>query len=116
MKMLNMKLPKKAEEELKIQTKPMKDEGDRWPYGLQLRFESDQVDKLPHLKKLKVGQKVNIEAIGEIIGLRMNEEKNGKEKYSVEVQLHEVGCEGKVKMAHESMGDAMERSKENHRA
>ena len=95
---------------------PVKDEGDRYPYGMQLRFESEQVDKLSYLKKLKVGQKVMVEGMGEVSSIRMNEEKDGKQRYSVEIQLHEVGCEGKGKMIHETMGEAVVRSQESHKA
>ena len=116
MKMIDIKLPKKTKEELKKEMSPIQVERDRWPYGLQLRFESEQVDKLPSLKRLKVGQKVIVEGIGEVTSIRMNEEKDGKEKYSVEVQLQEVGCEGKGKMESESMGEAISRAKESHRA
>ena len=115
MKMVDVKLPKKTKEELKKEMSPVEVERDRWPYGLRLTFESEQVDKIPYLEKVKIGQKVSIEGIGEITSIRMNEEKEGKKRYSVEVQLHEVGCESKGKMASETMGEAMSRSKESHR-
>lgn len=112
MKMADLKLPKRTEDELKgIPEKAI--ERERWPYGMRLTFESEQVDKIPYLEKVKVGQKLMIEGIGEVTSIRMNEEKDGKKKYSVEVQLHEVGCEGKGKP--ESMGEAMGRSWENHK-
>jgi len=116
MKMINVKLPKKTKEELKGMATPVEAECDRWPYGLKLTFESEQVDKLPQLEKMKIGQKVNIEGIGELTSIRMNEEKEGKKRYSVEVQLHEVGCESKGKVASESMGEAIVRSQESHKA
>lgn len=114
MKMIDLKIPKKSKKEMEA-TKPAigMDEGDRYPYGMQLRFESEQVDKMPNLEKLKVGQKVSVEGAGEVTSIRMNEEKDGKKRYTVEVQLHEVGCEGKGKP--ESMGEAMGRSWENHK-
>lgn len=115
MKMVDVKLPKKTKEELKESTQPVEVERDRWPYGLKLTFESEQVNKLPNLEKMKIGQKVNVEGIGEVTSIRMNEEKEGKKRYSVEVQLHEVGCEGKGKMMPETMGQAMGRSMEAHK-
>jgi hypothetical protein len=110
MKMVDIKLPKRDTKEM---SKPIEVERDRWPYGMRLTFEHEQVDKLPHLEKMKVGQKVSVEGIGEVTSIRMHEEKDGKKQYSVEVQLHEVGCEGKGKS--ESMGEAMGRSWENHK-
>ena len=115
MKMVDVKLPKKTKEEMKKEMSPVEIERDRWPYGLRLTFDSEQVDKLPHLKKLKVGQKVNVESIGEVVSIRINDRKDGKEEYSIEVQLQEVGCEAKGKMKQESMGEAMSRSTESHK-
>jgi hypothetical protein len=114
MKMVDLKLPKRSDKELKPTVQPEMD-GDRWPYGMRLTFDHEQVDKLPHLEKLKVGQKVSIEGIGEITSISMNERQKGKEEYRVEVQLHEVGCEAKGKM-HESMGQAILRSQEERKA
>jgi|SRR3972149_11412223 len=111
MKMVDLKLPKKTIEEVKKEMSPIEVERDRWPYGLQLRFESDQVEKLPHLKNMKIGQKVVIQGEGEVTELRMSERKEGKESWTVEVQLHEVGCEGKKKEESESMMNALSRSK-----
>lgn len=116
MKMVDLKLPKKTKKEMTEMTVIHEEaERDRWPYGMQLHFESEQVNKLPYLKKLKVGQKVIVEGIGEVTSIRMNEKKDGKEDYSVDIQLQEVGCEGKGKMTYESMGEAINRAKENHR-
>jgi hypothetical protein len=107
MKMADMKLPKKTKEELKVDTSPAMPEQERWPYGLQLRFETEQIDKLPHLKTYKIGQKVLVQAEGEVTELRMSERKEGKESWTVEVQLHNVGCESKKKEPSDSMMDAM---------
>ena len=111
MKMVDLKLPKKTKEEMKGETMPAVSEGERWPYNLQLRFETEQIDKLPHLKNMKIGQKVVIQGEGEVTELRMSERKEGKESWTVEVQLHEVGCEGKKKEESESMMNALSRSK-----
>jgi hypothetical protein len=107
MKMVDVKLPKKTRKEM-MGTMPAIEEGDRWPYGLRLHFETEQVDKLPHLKDMKIGQKVTVQGIGEVTEIRMSEQKEGKESWTVEVQLHEVGCESNK---HESMLDAMTQSK-----
>ena len=107
MKMADMKLPKKTGKEVEAEL-PTVAGGDRWPYGLQLRFETEQIDKLPHLKDMKIGQKVMVQGVGDVTEIRMSEQKEGKENWTVEVQLHEVGCEGNK---HESMLDALSRSK-----
>ena len=112
MKMVDVKLPKKTKEELKKEMSPIQVERDRWPYGLQLRFESEQVEKLPQLEKMKIGQSDNVSGIGEVTFIRMNEEKEGKKRYSVEVQIQQVGVES-AKGSPETMADAMNRHKKN---
>ncbi len=112
MKMVNVKLPKRDETN-KVAEAPSI-ERDQWPYGLRLTFEAEQIDKLPHLEKMKVGQKVMVEGMGEVTSVRMNENKGGKKKYTVEVQLHECGCEAKGKMT-ESMGSMMKTVEESKR-
>jgi len=109
MKMVDLKLPKKSKKEITGEMIPAKDEGDRYPYGFQLRFENDQIEKLPYLKKFKVGQKVHMMGMGEVTDLHMSERKEGKEDWTVTIQLHEVGCESKGKEKSESMGEAMGR-------
>jgi ribosomal protein L21E len=98
MELVDMKLPKKTEKELKETCCGISTENqDRWPYGLQLRFEKDQVDKLPSLKTYKVGDKVVISAEGTVTSIRTSERQNGKEDHSVEVQIEKIACEPKVK-------------------
>jgi hypothetical protein len=114
MKIVDVKLPKKSMEELKKEASPIQVERDRWPYGLQLRFETEQIDKLPHLKDMKIGQKVSVQGHGEVTEIRMSEQKEGKESWTVEVQLQEVGCESGKKEKPESMTEAMSRSRKAH--
>ena len=107
MKLTDMKLVKKNKDET-IAKQPTMEEHDQWPYGLQLRFESEQVNKLPYLKNMKIGEKVSVSGIGEVTSIRMNEKKGAKEDYTVEVQIQKIGCEGMDKKS-ESMGEAMKR-------
>jgi len=69
---------------------PTKVEREQYPYGLQLRFEQEQVAKMPKLKTFKVGDKVSVTGIGEVIELRMREEQGGKESWTVEIQIKKV--------------------------
>ena len=109
MKMIDLKLSKQKSE---VTEAPKMAERDRWPYGMQLRFESEQCEKLPNLKSMKIGAKVDVSGVGEITSIRMNEKKGGKEDYSVEIQMHQIGVEGKGK-PRESMIDAMKEHKNN---
>lgn len=110
MKLVDMKLPKKTKSELAGTVQPSKVEQDRWPYGLKLSFESEQMDKLPQLEKMKIGESVSVSGTGEVTSIRMNERTGGKKEYSVEVQIQKIGVEsGKS----ESMGQAIERHKKS---
>ncbi|MFA5152217.1 MAG: capsid staple protein [Clostridia bacterium] len=104
MELVDMKLPKKTEKELKTECMPCKaGDQDRWPYGLQLRFEKEQMDKMPALKTYKVGDKVMVTAEATITGVRISERQGGKEDHSVELQIEKIACEPKVKKPLEQM-------------
>jgi len=92
--LIDLELPKKTKKELKADMMPSTGiEGPKYPYGLQIRFESEQVAKLPQLEKVKIGENLTIQATGEVTEIRMNEQKEGKKKYTVEVQLKKVGIQ-----------------------
>lgn len=95
MEMVDLELPKKTKKELKADMMPstMGSEGPKYPYGLQIRFEAEQIAKLPRLEKVKIGEDVTIEAKGEVTEIRMNEQKEGKKMYTVQVQLKKVGIQ-----------------------
>ncbi len=111
MKMVDLKLPKKMEKETNKLQPSM--EREQWPYGMQLRFESEQVDKIPLLKEMNAEDKVTISGIGEIKTVDSQEEVGGKKRYTVTVQMQQIGVEGKGKQPQESMIDAMKEHKKN---
>ncbi len=108
MKMTDMTMPKLSKKELSTKDVPMPVEADRdrWPYGLKVTFEAEQVDKLPILEKVKVGDDVSISGMGEVTSIRMSENKDGKKQFTVEIQIQKVGVES-AKSSPESMADAM---------
>jgi hypothetical protein len=101
MELVDMKLPKKTEKEMKEACLPCKPSGeqDRWPYGLQLRFETEQVEKMPSLKDFKVGDKVIVMGEASITEVRQSETQSTNEKkrtnYTVELQIEQVSVEAK---------------------
>jgi hypothetical protein len=102
--LVDMKLPKRSKEEMKKDCMPCSTEDqDRWPYGLQLRFEKDQVAKLPILTKFKIGEKVMVMAEATVTSIRMSERQGGQEDHSVELQIEKISLEPKVKKAPEKM-------------
>jgi hypothetical protein len=93
--LIDMKLPKKTTKELKSECAPMRaGEQDRWPYGLQLRFEKEQVEKIQSLKGLVVGQKVNVAAIGCVTSVRQSERQGGGKDHSIEIQIEQANVVG----------------------
>lgn len=109
--LVDMMLPKKTEKDLKAEAKSCCsvscDQQDRWPYGLQLRFETDEVNKLPFLKTVKVGDKVIIIAEAVITETRQSEtqstQRDKEIRHTVEIQCQKVSVEAKVKKKPEDM-------------
>jgi hypothetical protein len=106
MKMIDLKMPKLSKKEMEKTNQLMVPDSDRWPYGLKLTFEAEQVDKLPVLEKVKVGDDVSISGMGEVTSIRSSENQDGKKQFTVEVQIQKVGVESS-KSSPESMADAM---------
>lgn len=102
MEMIDMKLPKKSMKEMKgmpIDTSKQ----DRWPYGLQLRFEKEQIEKIPSLTNYKIGDKVLVTAEACVTSIRMSEQQGGEENHSVELQIEKIACEPSKKKEAKNM-------------
>ena len=108
MNLIDMKLPKKTKEELKEYDQPVREgEQDRWPYGLKLRFETEQIKLIPSLKDYNVGDRVIVSAEAKVTEVRMVERQStggdAKPQYAVELQIEQIACEPKVKKPAEKM-------------
>lgn len=104
--LVDMKIPKKTEKELKKENTPCGpgyENGDRYPYGLELRFENDQFDKIPALKEFKVGDKVMISAEACITACRESERQGGEKNRSCEIQIEKINIESVKKKKPEQM-------------
>ena len=66
---------------------------DEWPYGLQLCFEKEEIEKLSNLKKLKVGDSVKVSAEGSVMSVRISERQEGLDDHSIRIQLKEIDVE-----------------------
>lgn len=108
MELIDVKLPPPKEEKENKDTccgcpSPSQD---RWPYGLQLRFETEQVEKIPSLTEYKLGDKVIVMAEARVTDIRSNERyKDGKAQtdQTVEMQIEKINCEPLVKKPMEKM-------------
>ncbi|MFA6358687.1 MAG: capsid staple protein [Candidatus Omnitrophota bacterium] len=98
MELVDVKLPKRTKAELKKDCAPYSiDDGDKWPYGLQLRFDKDQLDKIPSLTLYKVGDRIIIQAEARVTEVRSTERQNGEDSRSMEMQIEKINCEPFVK-------------------
>ena len=95
MTLTSMKLKKKSKVELKkLMDVPSTYGGqDEWPYGLQLCFEKEQIEKLSNLKKLKVGDSVKVSAEGNVMSVRISERQVGSDDHSIRIQLKDIDVE-----------------------
>ncbi len=95
MNMTDMKMPKKSKKEMEKMSMPTMEaeDQDRWPYGLQIRFEKEQVEKMPSLESYKVGDKIMIQAEACVTSIRISERQSGDEDHTVEMQIEKIACE-----------------------
>lgn len=97
MNLTDVKLPKKTKAELKGDCCPSTAaDQDRYPYGLQISFENEQVSKMSSLTGLQVGDKVNIEAVGTVTSIRVSERQSSGKDHRVEIQIEKIGVEADV--------------------
>lgn len=93
MDLTDIKLPKKTDKGLKADCVPFSSGmQDKWPYGLQLTFEKEQIDKIPSLANYKVGDKVMIAAEASVVEVRMSETQGNDARHSVEMQIEKISC------------------------
>lgn len=109
MKLIDVKLPKKTTAELKSDCQPIGyEDREQWPYGLQIRFEKEQIAKMPEVAKMKVGDTVSVSGIGKVTSVRMSERHGGEDDHSVEVQLEKVGVSLNKKLGEMNMAEYTE--------
>jgi len=94
MKMVSLQLPKKTEKELKKESIPVASQ-EKYPYSSRIELTEDVLEKMPHLKECKLGEKLNITALGEVINIRKIERQGEKDRHTVEVQLTHMGVQSK---------------------
>ena len=94
MEPVSMKLPV-------LQTNAIKQEAlnvgsedrEQWPYGLQISFEPEQIDLLPYLNEVQVGDKIVIKGIARITSISESECMNQKPGKCIRVQIESIKCE-----------------------
>ena len=84
--LVDMKLTKSAKKEMKADMMP---EMPEYPYGLTITLEADQLNKLPSTKNLKVGDMVDINALGNVKMIKIIEKENNNSRM-MEFQLQKI--------------------------
>ena len=90
MNLINLKLPERKKDEKLEEAVPDTMEREEYPYGLKLRFEKEQVDKISSLQKIAAGAKVTISATGKVTEVRVTDSAKNSGRHSVEIQVQEV--------------------------
>ena len=104
MKLVDMKLPKRSKKELENMEAPMgMNEQDRWPYGLQIRFEKEEIKKLPSIVDKQVGDKCVIYAEATITSVRQSERRDGSKDHTIEMQIEKIDVKPKITKALKDM-------------
>ena len=92
MALKDMKLSKKKQEGIPSPVETSLDSGPKYPYGLQLRLDEEQIKKLGGLKGAEVGGSVKIIATGDITSMREEARKEQTSK-NVEIQITAIDIE-----------------------
>lgn len=77
----------------------------KFPYGLKLRFEKEQIDQYPALKLLDVGDKVLIDADASVVSKSISNE-FGEGSCSIEIQIEKISVEKENPKPVEQMSQA----------
>ena len=71
-------------------SEPIEMKQPEYPYGLQLRLEKEQIEKLGGLKGITIGNEVKINAMGKVTSIRKEEYAEGKDNNCLEIQITDI--------------------------
>lgn len=87
MKLVDMKRPKQTKKGI---SGPCPYEGERYPYGLQIRIGNDEIEKLPGVSGVDVGDVVTITAKARVMSKREEKMNNGDMSRNIEFQIESM--------------------------
>jgi len=90
MELVNMKMKKKTIKNGAPEAIATKEPDDQYPYNLKIRFETEQVNKIPGMKEMETGTKVRIIGTGVITSKSEDKRQGGEDRISIEVQIENV--------------------------
>jgi hypothetical protein len=95
-KLVNMEIPKSdSEPTALVAEKSSEDKGPSYPYGLRLDFSTEIIKKLNiDISQLRVGDKVHIEAEGEVVRVSVSEDQYDKQiRQNLDIQITDLGVD-----------------------
>ncbi len=98
--LISMLLPKKKDDKSNVEITP---DAPKWPYGLKVTFEKEQIDLMPSLIDLKVGDRVMLHGEACVIEVRITEEQSEPEHHTISLQIEKIAVEPVVKKKIEEM-------------
>ena len=112
-KMISLKRPKKTAAQLKKERSSMEVspgcDRNQYPYGTELRFEEEVIEKIPALQSIKADETVKIVATGFVKEIRIvdKSKKTGqRNRQNVEIQLQNIAVSVAPKKKPEDMTSA----------
>lgn len=95
MSMTDMKRPKPKKSDMEAKAMPAMAEGDRYPWGLQIRLEKDDLEKLGvSAADFKIGQTVAIQASAKVTSINSRESTGSEKRYQeVGIQIEKLDLE-----------------------
>ena len=93
---------------------PSLSEYEKYPYGLRLRFDEEQVKKIPNLQNKKVGDQIQIKAVGLITEYRIEQLQKDRINRTISIQIQKIDIPEKQKAA--SLSDVVANVANNRRA
>jgi len=91
MSMVSLKLAKKKPDDSKMPETIEPSDSETYPYGSTLRFESEQIAKIPALQEVNAGDIVTIHAVAKIREVRsVDKEGPDDKRQSIEIQVQKI--------------------------
>ena len=106
MKLISMKLPKKTKAELKTEMAPSLDR-EEYPWGLQLDFNKEQIEKLASLQGVQVGTMMNIDALGKVTRVEITDREKDRTRHTVQIQIQKIALSPKSEQKATSLNEAI---------
>lgn len=100
MKLVDMKLKKRSTKD----SLPEPYDGEKYPYGMKLSFDKEQIDKMPELKNVQAGAMVDLMAVGKVTEVRITERRDNS-RHSVEIQIQQIGVVPRKKLGKMNMAE-----------